>query len=449
MPQQGKHNRDEQGTADEAPEALFRRLIRNISILATGEGMNGVLSLAYTVFAVRALGVEGFGYLVLIHIYALLSVEFFKLPTWQAIMRLGTDALVKDRLPELQRLIVLTTILDVAGGVIATLIAVFCIAFIGPVIGLPEDLLPAAGLYCLSVFFITPSAPLGLLRMWRRVDLLALRSVLGSLARFIGSLIFFFAGGDIFDFLMVWFAASLVSSLVLIIGGWREAISQGVIDRKTISLRCSSAEFPGIWKLLWANHGNAVVAMGTFRIGTLLVGGLLGATEAGLYRIAANIAELGAQAGKLFNPAFYPELTRLIADNNLSRLRHLLGRSMLLATGAAIIFLLVIWLIGTPLLLLIGGEETTPAYHTLVLLTAAYLMLMSTFPLEPTLISVGKPLAALWSRLLMAATYLPLLPLCIGWMGLEGAAIAMLAGHVVVVIAQAIQLQWWFAKHHR
>ena len=113
---------------------------------------------------------------------------------------------------------------------------------------------------------------------------------------------------------------------------------QGVIDRNTLSLRCTSAEFPGIRKLLWANHLNGAVAMGMFRIGTLMVGGLLGATEAGLYRIAANIVEIGSQAGKLFNPAFYPELARLVADDNDILLRHLLRHSMLLAVSAGSYF---------------------------------------------------------------------------------------------------------------
>jgi O-antigen/teichoic acid export membrane protein len=190
MPQQGKIDTNNDGRGDKEPDDMFRRLIRNISILTTGEGMNGLLSLAYTVVAVRALGVEGFGFLVLIHIYALLASEVLKFPTWQAIMRMGTQAFVSQRLPELQRLIVLTTIIDVAGGVLSTFVAVTAIVFIGPLIGLPESVLPAAGLYCLSVFFITPSTPLGLLRMWRRVDMLALRTVLGSLARLIGSLVF-------------------------------------------------------------------------------------------------------------------------------------------------------------------------------------------------------------------------------------------------------------------
>jgi O-antigen/teichoic acid export membrane protein len=189
--------------------------------------------------------------------------------------------------------------------------------------------------------------------------------------------------------------------------------------------------------------------MGTFRIGTLMVGGLLGATEAGLYRIAANVAEIGSKAGKLFNPAFYPELARLIADNNLVRLRQLLTRSIFLASLASVLFLALIWLAGTPLLRLIGGEETTQAYQTLVLLTAAQLVVMAVFPIEPTLISVGKPLAALWSRLIMAAVYLPSLPLFVIWQGLEGAALALVVGHSILVVAQLAQLQWWFTKHHR
>ena len=449
MPQQGEHSTGEDRNGETKPDDLFRRLIRNISILATGEGMNGLLSLAYTVFAVRVLGVEGFGFLVLIHIYTLMAGEFIKFPTVHVILRMGTQALVKEKFPELQRLIVLTTIIDLICALVAVFVAIVGIVFVGPIIGLPDALLPSATLYCASVFFITPSTPLGLLRMWRRVDLLALRSVLGSLTRLVGALIFFFLGGDVIDFLVVWFAATLVSSSVLLIGGWREAMKQGVVDRSNFSLRVSSSEFPGIWKLLWANHLNGAAAMGTFRIGTLVVGGLLGSTEAGLYRIAANIAEIGAQAGKLFNPAFYPELARLVADNNLTRLRQLLGRSMLLALLASVLFLIIIRFAGTPLLRLFGGEEATPAFYTLILLTGAQLILMSVFPIEPTLISVGEPLAALWSRLIMGAVYLPLLPVFVSWQGLEGAALALMVGHFVVVVAQATQLQWWFAKHHR
>lgn len=449
MPQRSKDQPDRDRRDDTRPKTLFKRLIRHSSILMTGKGMNALFSLGYTALAVRALGVEGFGLLILIHTYAQLTSEFTKFQGWQAILRFGTVAFRNGDLPQLRQLIVLTAVIDLVGATIGTLIALAGVALLGPTLGWSDDLLPAAALYMLSVFIITPSTPLGLLRMWGRFDQLAVRSALGSFTRLIGAAILLPLGGDLRDFLIVWFIATLVSSLLLIAAGWREAVRHRVFAGAGRWFRLSARPFPGIWRLLWTTHFNGAVAMGTFRMGTLMVGGFLGPAEAGLYRIATQIAEIAGQPGKLLTPAIYPELAKLVADNELRRMRVFLLRSVLLSLAVGTVLFAVVWLAGTPLLRLIGGDIAIDAFDTLLLLTAAGLVLLVFFPFEPTLISVGREGAALRSRLLMAAVYLPVLVVFIEQYGLEGAAIALIVAHIVAVLAQGIQLQRWFAKRRR
>src|SRR3546814_10331883 len=86
-------------------DRILRRMAANTLVLLGGKAVGGLLSLATMALAVRALGLEGYGVLVLIHTFAVAVASVGKFQSWQAVLRYGAPALAAGRPEDLVRLV--------------------------------------------------------------------------------------------------------------------------------------------------------------------------------------------------------------------------------------------------------------------------------------------------------------------------------------------------------
>jgi O-antigen/teichoic acid export membrane protein len=429
-------------------ENLLRRIVANAGLLVAGKGVNAIFSLAYLALATRALGLEGMGFLLLIHTYAQAVGEIARFQSSEAVLRFGTPALHRAQIGAFQALIKLTGLLDIFSGAAATVLATLACGLAAGWIGVPADLVPAATVYCLSVAFMATATPTGLLRLFGRFDLLATQSAVGSLVRLAGSIVLFLLGGGVVEFLVVWFIATACANAALVAFAWRETARRNLLTGidHSFNLRELALSHAGFWRFAGTNQVNASLAMLSTHLATLLVGGLLGAAEAALYRIARELAEAIAKPTKLLIPAIYPELAQLAAAGSLERMRRLVLHALGIAAMAAIVCLAAIWLGGEPLLRLVAGDAGVPAHQLMVLLGLASLLALAAFPLEPLLICVGQEGDALRARLAALLLYILLVSLLVPAAGLSGAGIAAIAAALIMVAGQVLATVRWFAR---
>jgi len=151
---------------------VLRRVLANAGKLLGGRAVNAGVSLAYTAVAARALGVQTFGILVLIHAFAQLIGDVVKFQSWQTVLQYGAPALTEGRRGDLHRVLRFTVMLDVVSGVVGALTGVGVALAFGAHLGWTAAQGPAAAGYATSVIFMTAAAPLGVLRLLDRFDLL-------------------------------------------------------------------------------------------------------------------------------------------------------------------------------------------------------------------------------------------------------------------------------------
>src|SRR3546814_16069936 len=125
--------------------------------------------------------------------------------------------------------------------------------------------------------------PAGLLRLYYRFDLLGVQTNVGALARLAGAAAVFLAGGGITDFLLVWFAASVVACATLYASGWWEMHRRGH-RIGGIGWRRLTQPFDGIWRFVWSTNLNPTVNVGFAPLVTLLTAAPLGPAERGRAR---------------------------------------------------------------------------------------------------------------------------------------------------------------------
>jgi O-antigen/teichoic acid export membrane protein len=438
--------RDTKLRSDTPGGGILRRASRNLAYLAGGKSVSGVLSLIYLALAVRSLGVDAYGQLILIYAFAQLISAIVQFQTWQPILHFGTPALAESRFGDFRRVVRFSLGLDAASAAVGMLLVGGGIWLLGPHIDLPEEVLPLASGFGLAVPFIIVASPNGLLRLFDRFDLLLLEDNVEAVVRLIGAFGIFLFGGGLTAFVVVWAISVIASGGTCAILAWREIRRRGVWRDNAIPTAPLpiGKQFPGIWGFVWSTNLNSTLKLTRTHIATIVIGGAIDATEAGLFRIAQQIAEALAKPLKLMIPVIYPELARLAAARDFTVLRQFNRRTLGYSSLGAIGGFCLLAAIGPIILDIIGGDEADGAYTVMLMLSAAALIRLSAFCLEPTLISLGHPSIALGIQSIATAVYLPLLFVMLPWLGFNGAGVASITIAVLTVVLQFAAVAFWF-----
>lgn len=413
-------------------------------MLLGGKGFNAVLSLAYLALSARALGIEQFGVLVLIHGFAQTVSDLVKFQSWQLVLHYGHAFVAKDDKTELQRLLRFSGLLDVGSGMLGAGIAMVGVLWFGPLLGWPEQQQPLAMAYMSSIVFMVNATPTGVLRLLDRFDVLAMRSAAGGLVRFLGAAAAYAMGAGLSVFLAVWYLASVWGFLVLAGSAVRELRRRWLLSGILSVPGRWVPQISGMWSFVWANNFNATLSMAYSRIGLLFAGALIGADAAALYRVGQQVADAMAKPARLVVVALYPELVRMRAEGNTGGLGRVSWRLTLGCGLAATLLLAAVAVAGGPALGWVMGAEFAAASTIMTLLFASATIGVWALPLEPLLISVGRSGAALGARFAVTILFLPLLYACTLKWGLMGAGAAAIAGAVGLLAAQFLPVLRWF-----
>jgi O-antigen/teichoic acid export membrane protein len=420
---------------------IFRRVLANAGKLLGGRAVNAVLSLAYTAIAARALGVKGLGVLVMIHAFAQLLGDVVKFQSWQTVLQYGAEPLAQRRLGDLQRVVRFTLMLDLISGVVGIAIGVVGALAFGSKLGWGPEQGPIAAVYALSVMFITAAAPLGILRLLDRFDVLAGQAAVISLVRLVGCGIGYVMHADLAFFLAVWALGTIAGFVMLAWAAWRELDRQGLLQGFRW-LGPTRIETPGVWRFAWATNLNATLGVAFTHLVTLMVGALLGPADAALWRIGRQVADAIAKPVRLLIPALYPELVRLRAEKREKIMWRLTGRITLAASGVGLVLLAVSSFAGGPLLRLVMGAGFAAAAGVMTWQVAAAVVNLISLPLEPMVISLGQAGATVRVRVVVAAAYAAALPFLVRNYGVEAAGAALVAASVAI----ALGMLWLLLK---
>ena len=434
-----------------APRSAFAGVLRNAGILLGGKALNAVVSMAALAVAARALGVESLGVLILVHAYVQTVGDLSKFQSWQAVIHYGTAPLQEGRLADFQQVLRFSLGLDAASAAAGWLIAGLGITLAGGALGWPAELAPLLTGYALIVCFMVSATPTGVLRLSDRFDLIAAQSSVESWVRLAGAALAWRAGAGLEAFLWIWFAGQVAAFAFLFIAAAWTLQRRRLLDGFRLRNGRGYAEgLPGIWSFVWSINFSTTLNLAFTHLGTLLVGALLGAREAALYRIAKQVANAIAKPAKLIVPALYPELARMAQSGDRRGLRTLVVQLTLAAGGVATGLLLVALVAGKPLLGWVLGPDFVAAHPVMLWLLAAAVIGIWAVPLEPLLISIGLAATAFRLRLAVTLLYLPMLYLLIdhdgAWGGLRGAGLAQVLGMAMLLLGQFWLVRRWFRR---
>jgi O-antigen/teichoic acid export membrane protein len=427
-------------TSDSRHGPLLRRVLANTGLLVGGRGANAVLGLAYLALAARTLGVREMGVLILINAFAQLVGDVVKFNSWQTVLHYGARPLAEGDRAQLQRVVRFTVFLDAASSLAGVVLAAGAALLAGQHLGWTRADNPAAAIYCLSIAVMAPATPIGLLRLFNRFDLIAAQAPISSLVRLAGCGLAFVLGGTLNGLLAIWALGSAAGFVYL--------VAAAVIEMRRRDLLAGfhwrgplTHHMPGAWRFAWAtNLSSSMDAAFTHTI-TLVVGAVAGSAPAALWRIGRQVADALAKPARLLIPALYPELARLHVTEGERSMRRLALQVGVLGGGVGTVLLVVSALAGRPLLTLVMGQPFAPAADIMTWQVAAAVIGIWALPLEPMLVSLGRPGDALKVRIVVTAGLLIALPFAVRTFGLPGAGGALVAAMAALALGMYLMLQ--------
>ena len=198
--------------------------------------------------------------------------------------------------------------LDAISGVGGMLVAVAILPLAASWVGITADQLWLAMLYCTLLPTMGAATPSGVLRALDRFDLISWQSTVTPITRAILVAFAYVSGAPFEAYVATWYMTDLAGDLYLWFLAWRELRRQGLMEGIRPTLRPS---LPGAWRFAIHVNLTASVQAGWGPIARLIVGGLLGATGAALFRVASTLADSAQKPAELLAKAFYPEVIRM------------------------------------------------------------------------------------------------------------------------------------------
>jgi O-antigen/teichoic acid export membrane protein len=405
-------------------EDSFRLLFKNAGTLLSGNMIAWILGLITFAITARILGPTQFGIFVLITTYVTIVDKILNFQSWQALIKYGAEVLEKKNNDSFKSIVKFCTLLDVATAVLGTIVSIMAASWVGQWLSWESETVLMAAIYSFVILFNISGTPTGLLRLFNRFRLFAVQNIVTATIKFVGILIIYFTGANLWFVLILWMITTILGQLLLFGLGWRELHKRGFERTSMAPIRDISTQHPGIWEFVLTTNLNSSIRLGSRELDTMLVGGFVGVEGAGLYKIAKQIAAIPAMLSDPLYQAIYPDLSRLWARGEIKTFKQLLLRSGLVAGGGATVVWLGVVLLGSFFIQIVFGAEFVPAQPVLVWYMLAMVIAIYGFPLQPAMLSMGQPKTTFWVHLFSTIAYFLLLVIFIEWIGLVGAGIA-------------------------
>ncbi len=420
-------------------QSPMRRILGNFGFLIRGRGIAGVMKFAAIALMARALGPAEFGMLVLIQTYSLFVRGLFNVQLFEAIVRYGVPLHDKEDKPALQRLITICWRLDKITSISAALLAILIAPLIGPLLGIVPEHLSLLTLYSITLFIqMGNGTATGILRLFDRFDILGKQMTIGPSILFSGVLIAWWLNSSLLVFLSILAISSAAEKIYLSWYGWREF--QRNIHPNT-SLLCNKKihfeEFSGLRRFLWITYWQSNIDLVYKNISIMLIGSFLGASEAGLLRLARQFSSFIAKPAALIRQVVFPDLTRSWHQSS-SDFKIITYRTALYACLAGILFVVLSYFYGDLLLTSFVGKEYLAAAPLLTILLLAASFDLAAASLRAAAYAAGDADKVLILNAAITLLYIGLFITFTMWLGLIGAGIAACIAAAIAPVALAL-----------
>lgn len=429
--------------ATSAGKPLMREALRVASWIISFQAVAAILSVVNLGMAARLLGPAGLGRLTLITTFVSVVGSLVSFQSWEALVKYGAAPSQSQSPARMGLLFRLGLQLDVLMAVAGTVVAALMPILFGGLIGLePSDGIRTA-LYATALLGRLPNVPTAALRLGNQFERTTLAAIVTQGTRL--ALAASLSRTPSLDvFLAIWWISETVGQLVLLALGLRSARSMGISLGPVTAVEPAIAGAEGLWSFLWASNLQSSLRLFTKDADTLLVGGLLGVSDAAHFRIVKQSATALGLVSSPFYQWVYPVLVRLWSAGEWRAFRTTVGRFGAIVGGLTACAWIAVVVGGPGALEWLLGPAYRPAHTPMTIYLLGTVIAATTFAFHPALLAMGNPRASLGVLTVSTGAYLILLVVTTPRWGLPAAAASFVGFYVVwtALMVRALARSW-------
>lgn len=407
---------------------LIRRLVKNAGYLFGANGISAAISMLQGILTARLLGVEQFGILGAITMFASVINKFMSFRMGELVIKyVGyyTEAGDQKRAAAVFKGAALAEML-------ASLIAFAIVWLLSPLgaqyFAKDPDLADLFAFYGLIVLAnLIAESSTGLLQIFDRFRPIAALNIGQSLVTLVVILFVFFNQGGLLGILSAYVAGKVFGALGLTTvavveagrhwgRGWWKAPFSLLQDKSRELVHFATSTYISA-SLSIVNKDSELLWVSFFR----------SPIEAGYYKLALALANLVQMPILPLPQATYPELSREAARHNWSNVRYVLRQGSILAGGYTLLATVFLLIFGRFLIQTIYTPDFLPAYPALIILLAGFLIANTFYWQRVALLALGRPDFPMKVNLVLAVIKIVLILVLVPRYGYLASA-ALLAG---------------------
>jgi O-antigen/teichoic acid export membrane protein len=414
---------------------LMRRLIKNAGYLFGANGISAAISMLQGILAARLLGVEQFGVLGVITMFASVVNKFMSFRMGELVVRyvgLYTEAGDKPRAAAVFKAAALA---EMAASIVAFFIIWILSPFGATYFAKDPSLAGLFAFYGLIVLAnLMAESSAGLLQIFDHFRPIAALNIGQSLVTLLIIVIVYLNDGGLFGILFAYVAGKVFGALGITLAAIREATRHWGRGWWLAPLSLLQDRSRELTTFATSTYISASLSIINKDSELLWVSFFRSPVEAGYYKLALALANLVQMPIIPMPQATYPELSREVARRNWINVRYILRQGSFLAGGYSLLATSFLVLFGRPIISWLYKPEFLPAFPALVILLAGFLIANTFYWQRVALLALGRPDFPMKINLVLAGLKVILILLLVPQYGYLASA-ALLAGSYAVGVS--------------
>ncbi|HHL43567.1 MAG TPA: hypothetical protein ENJ42_08120 [Hellea balneolensis] len=426
-----------------------RRVAANTGLMVGAKALAALIGLFSLIIITKNLSISDVGTILFLHAYMLFFAEVATFQSWQAVIRFGTHDLAHQDTNALLKLLRFCMALDFVGAIVAFVLAVIGLLFLGQFLPLlpsfrdTGDIADVSQLvrlgipYCLLILVHQGGASTGVFRLFDKFTPLAAQVLVMPVFRLLGAIIAWRIGGGVESYLAAWFVGSFLGYLAFPLLAAFELQSRKLLKPLLSAWPSLKSDRQGMWPFVWKANIDASLATGTTHLPLLLVMPIFGPAFVGAYKVADEIAKLLSEGVLLLDRVIYPEYARMITRGHVAHIWRIIFKASAILLGVGLALSAIVawigpWLIGN----MFGHDYQDAVILSILLMLAASIMGVAA-PLYPVFYAAGKPGKAIFARSAGIGVYIILVFVLSAVIGKTGPGWAAIGGNLLAVTLAA------------
>lgn len=413
-------------------DASLKRLVKNASLLFGAETVVTLIGAVQFPLVTRLLGVENYGAWGIVISWVGLIGQIIAFRLWETVIKYFSQFMIGEDEPRALALLKLCLLIDFIVGVVTFFVVAASAGLAASFVlkARPDG----ADLIRLEAFNMlmgmSMSVWMAVLRVFDRFKVISAYNVASAIVLFVFWMPALALHAGVGGLILATAIVKLCQTLALAIMARRDLQKRFKGSWFAADLNTLRGYWREIWVMLFSMNVDAIRKIALGNADMVVLGWLATPAQAGIYRLAKQLASF---FGRLTNPIYdtlYPEVTRLYQTEGPARVREMVQRLMRGVIAGLVVSVVGAYAVSSWLIPFIFGADYVPAIPVfqIVILTNVWVIGLW---IPSVLLSAGRAKQLTTINIITSLVMILFLLLAVPRWGSLGAAAALVGFHVV------------------